>query len=310
MKGAKEVGQKKRVQVLMSTYNGERYLREQLDSILNQTHAEIELLIRDDGSQDGTMSILKEYAELYKNIVYMKGENCGPTKSFFQLIKFADSKADYYAFSDQDDVWEKNKIERAIKCLEKHNIEKPIMYCSALRVVDQDLNFLFIEGAKRRTSDLSFGNAMVENCCTGCTIVINQILQKMIAKKRIPECSMHDWWLYLLASCFGKVFYDPIPSIQYRQHKSNVIGIELGWLGRVKKKIRGFHKGRNVISYQLMEFFRLYHPNGKNGELLRKFLYAKKCLFYRIILIMKHEIYRQSRIDTIICKILILIGNM
>ncbi len=308
----------KKVQILMSTYNGEKYLQEQLDSILAQTYPNIEILIRDDGSKDATLEILEEYAKKQKRITYIKGKNCGAAKSFFQLLKKADKKADYYAFSDQDDIWEINKIERAVKWLERQRIilktekekEIPVMYCSALKVVDQQKNVLYIEGKERKTRDLSFGNALVENCCTGCTIVINQKLQKMVAQKRIPECSMHDWWLYMTASCFGKVIYDRKPCIQYRQHEENVVGMEHSRIDRLKKKIRGFHKGRNVISYQLMEFYRLYHPKGEKGKLLKQFLYAKKHPIYRVFLIMNNKIYRQRKIDTIICKILIVTGSM
>lgn len=300
----------------MSTYNGEAYLREQLDSILAQTYSNIEILIRDDGSEkDATLKILQEYADKEKRITYIKGKNCGAAKSFFQLMKNA-GEADYYALSDQDDIWEPKKIERAVKWLEKQSVMSktevvmPMMYCSALKVVDQNRKLLYIEGAERRTRNLAFGNAMVENCCTGCTIVINQSLQKLVAEKRIPECSMHDWWLYLLASCFGKVFYDPKPSIQYRQHGANAVGMEVRRIEKIKKKIRGFNKGRNVISYQLAEFYRLYRPKGKKGTLLKQFLYAKKHPLYRGILLMGHDIYRQKKVDTIICKILMLTGSM
>lgn len=293
--------QEKKIQVLMSAYQGEKYLREQLDSILAQTYKNMEILVRDDGSTDATVDILKEYAAR-KKLTYIKGKNCGAAKSFFRLLKKADRQADYYALSDQDDVWEPDKLERAVRMLEQQDKKEkkgtwngtvfedkvrkdskpcPLMYCSALNVVDQNLTFLYKEGQERKTSDLSFGNAMVENCCTGCTIVFNRALQELAAEKRIPECSMHDWWLYLLASCFGKVLYDPEARILYRQHEHNVIGMDSHWLERLKKKIRGFQQGRNVISYQLIEFYRLYHPEGKEGKLLRRFLFAKKHLFYR-----------------------------
>lgn len=304
----------------MSTYNGEKYLREQLDSILNQTYSNIEILVRDDGSTDATLEILQEYAKKQTGIRYVKGKNCGAAKSFFRLIKKADKEADYYALSDQDDVWESDKIERAVKKLEKYRYrekvqsdvawEKPLMYSSALKVVDQDLNLLYKKGTDRRMEELSFGNAMVENCCTGCTIVMNSALQEMIARVRIPECSMHDWWLYMAASCFGKVLYDSKPFILYRQHENNVIGMEARGKERLKKKIKGFIQGRNVISCQLTEFYRIYRPEGENGKLLKRFLYAKKHPFYRMKLVKGHKIYRQSWGNDMICKILMLTGSM
>jgi glycosyltransferase involved in cell wall biosynthesis len=315
---------KKKVQILMSTYNGERYLREQLDSILNQTYSDVEILIRDDGSTDQTKEIIQEYVKRYDNIAFIKGDNIGAVKSFFRLIKKADQKADYYALSDQDDVWEKDKIERAVNrmehykrlekkqkaALENPDFEKPLMYASALKVTDQDLNVLYEEGTKRKTKDFSFGNAMVENCCTGCTIVMNRALQKLAAKQRTPKCSMHDWWLYLLTSCFGKVLYDQKPSILYRQHEHNVIGMQADQKEKIKKKITGFLQGRNVISCQLMEFYRIYRPEEEHGVLLKQFLYAKKHPLYRMKLIAEHKVYRQEKINDIICRLLILTGSM
>ena len=106
----------------MSTYNGEKYLREQIDSILNQDYPEISLLIRDDGSTDGTVDILKEYAQKYRDIDYYVGENLGVQNSFFDLMKRADKRAYYYAFADQDDVWLPGKIKRAIELLEREEI--------------------------------------------------------------------------------------------------------------------------------------------------------------------------------------------
>lgn len=306
---------KPKVQVLMSAYNGEKYLREQLDSILNQNYKNIEILIRDDGSTDSTPEILKEYAGKYQTVTYVQGKNCGPAKSFFKLIKMADKQANYYALSDQDDIWEPDKVARALTWLDRYkrqpgNKEIPLMYCSALTVVDENLRFLYQEGTEKRMKNFSFGNAMVENCCTGCTMVFNRALQKMIAEKRIPHCSMHDWWIYLVASCFGKVLYDPSSKIQYRQHADNVIGMEEDKIKKLKKKIRGFQKGRNVISCQLMEFYRIYHPCGKHEEMIKQFLYAKYRPFYRVKLAIGNKLYRQNKFDNIVCKILILTGSM
>ena len=126
--------------VLMSTYNGEKYIKEQLDSILSQVGVELSVLIRDDGSSDSTLSIIKDYAEQNKNIKYYVGENIKPAQSFIDLI-FNSPDADYYALSDQDDVWDKDKLKCAIDLLQATNPDKPAMYHSNLRIVDGDLNF-------------------------------------------------------------------------------------------------------------------------------------------------------------------------
>ena len=184
------------------------------------------------------------------------------------------------------------------------------MYCSALTVVDEKLRFLYQEGTEKRMRDFSFGNAMVENHCTGCTMIFNHALQKIIAEKRIPHCSMHDWWIYLAASCFGKVLYDPHPRIWYRQHGNNAIGVEKNIFKKLKKKIRGFQKGRNVISCQLIEFYRIYHPDGRYGKMIKQFLYAKRHPIYRMKLAVDNKLYRQNRFDNVIFKVLLLTGSM
>ena len=118
------------VQVLMSTYNGEKYIREQLNSIINQTYPSIKILVRDDGSSDGTIEILEEYAAKYDNMAYYAGKNLGVIQSFLQLLKDSDDSSAYYAFSDQDDVWLPEKIEKAVEMIENNKeVEQPILYC-------------------------------------------------------------------------------------------------------------------------------------------------------------------------------------
>ena len=166
--------------VLMSTYNGERYLRKQLDSLLNQTLRPDEILIRDDGSKDDTMAILEEYASLYPFIRYYNGENKGPARSFWELICRCD-KADYYALCDQDDVWFPEKLAVAVKNLEKEKSEIPLLYCSRYTLTDKDLVAL--------NSDVSslygftdFPHALLYHTAPGCTFVYNQAAREKIEK--------------------------------------------------------------------------------------------------------------------------------
>ena len=134
------------VQILMSTYNGERYIREQIDSFLQQTYPLINILVRDDGSSDGTIAILEEYAEKYDNITYYKGNNLGVIQSFLQLLRDSDDAATYYAFADQDDVWLPEKIEKAIEMLENNTeTSMPLLYCSDVYVTDENLNVIKID---------------------------------------------------------------------------------------------------------------------------------------------------------------------
>ena len=129
----------KKVLVLLSTYNGEKYLREQLDSVLSQEGVDVSLLIRDDGSKDGTINILKEYSAKL-NVDYYEGANRGPSESFHDLLLHAQGY-DYYAFCDQDDDWHKDKLRTAVERLEQMNQEAPILYCCNLNVVDENLKY-------------------------------------------------------------------------------------------------------------------------------------------------------------------------
>ena len=128
-----------KVVVLMSTYNGQKYLRQQLDSLLNQTVRPTKILIRDDGSNDDTVNLLEEYASFYSFIEYYCGKNIGPAKSFFELINKCDGY-DYYALCDQDDVWFKDKLEVAINTLEKENKNIPLLYAGRFTLTDENLN--------------------------------------------------------------------------------------------------------------------------------------------------------------------------
>ena len=214
---------KYKVAVLMSTYNGEKYIRKQLDSILAQKGVEVSLYIRDDGSKDNTPAILEEYSQKYNNVNWYKGDkNLGACGSFFELMA-QKRDVDYYSLSDQDDVWDDDKIISAIEFMKNAPDDKPVLYYSNLRIVDQNEVFLrnshsspMLPGA--RYSYLS------DVFVTGCTAVYNQSLASIIAEIKPKDFSMHDTWIYMVASMFGTTLYDFKPHMNYRQHGNNVIG--------------------------------------------------------------------------------------
>ena len=144
-----------KVQILMSTYNGEEFVREQLDSILAQSYPDVDILIRDDGSQDDTFVILKEYEERHSNIRAYQGENIGVNKSFFELLRKSNQEAAYIGFCDQDDYWLPEKIEKAAEQLER--LDGPALYCSAKTLVDENLEPLNSQQNPHRIP--GFGNA-------------------------------------------------------------------------------------------------------------------------------------------------------
>ncbi len=212
-----------KVIVLLSTYNGEKYLEEQLDSLVRQKNVEIQILARDDGSSDRTIEILSCYSKKYDFISYYKGENIKPAKSFLELIVKAED-CPYYALCDQDDVWDEDKLFVAIQQIKKLNSEKPAMYYGNTRVVDQDLNYIRNSHQNPLVNERKY-SCLVEALPTGCTMVFNLAAKKLIQKKLPQYCSMHDTWLYMVCKIFGEVCYDFEPHISYRQHGNNVIGV-------------------------------------------------------------------------------------
>lgn len=213
------------ITVLLSTYNGEKFIREQIDSLLQQEDVELQILARDDGSSDTTLSILEEYSNKFANFNYYHNVNLGPAKSFLDLIKNAPD-TEYYALCDQDDYWDKDKLKIAISRLKELDNNKPNLYYSNLRIVDENLTFY------RFSHDSEFFNpnkysALTENLCTGCTAVFNKTAQELL-KNNIPNfCTMHDTWIYILCKFLGNTVYDSEPHISYRQHSGNVVGAYL-----------------------------------------------------------------------------------
>lgn len=227
----------KKVQVLMSTYNGEKYLREQIDSILAQKGVEVHLLVRDDGSKDNTVEIIKKY----KGIEIIQAKNVGATNSFLNLIELA-GDYDYYAFADQDDVWDEDKLFIAIQKLDEHIC--PAIYSGNTRLVDKELNFIKNETQKPITT---LGSSIVKNYVTGCTAVFNSQLMRYL-KQHTPQCApFHDWWVNLVCLSVGGVsVYDYEPHMNYRQHGNNVVSgndsVWKKWISRLKKFNKPYHR--------------------------------------------------------------------
>jgi len=191
------------VQILLSTYNGTKYLKPLMESLLDQDYPHVEILVRDDGSNDGTVGLLKEYAATRTNIKIVPGESIGFAKSFFKLLEISSPTARYIALCDQDDVWLRDKVSRAVEFLSHYPRDIPALYYSRLAVVDENLKPLGYTKLPRK--GLSFRNALVE--CPqglGCTILLNQKARQLLYD--FPkEVYSHDWWIYLVLSCFGNI---------------------------------------------------------------------------------------------------------
>ena len=215
--------------VLLSTYNGEKYLRELLDSVFNQKDVNLTLFVRDDGSSDKTVEILNEYRAKSFPLLFLKCEkgNLGYAKSFSILINNSPSTFDYYACCDQDDVWLPNKLSDAISEIEKvGNADIPILFHSSCIVTDENLKEITRNSHPyySRHTNTRFEESLLMTNINGCTAVFNKTLKELYSKVPIDRIIGHDFTLCTLASAFGEVVFSDNSAIYYRQHKHNSFG--------------------------------------------------------------------------------------
>lgn len=244
-----------KVVVLLSTWNGANFITEQLLSILPQLASSDQVFIRDDGSTDETVERITELDD--SRITVLRGDNLGFAHSFFTLLKLAPDDADVVMLCDQDDVWLPDKVARACAQL-AHYSEQPALYCSRLQLVD--VNLVEVGLSPHWPRPPAFQNALAENIVTGCTCAMNrQALQLTRDCGDVGLVYFHDWWLYLVVSAFGTVIFDPVPTVLYRQHGRNIIGMGSG-IGRYLSILRFLRKKSWVhIMYDQIENFRTVH---------------------------------------------------
>lgn len=234
-----------KVEILMATYNGGKYLHEQLDSILQQSHSNIYILISDDSSTDNTLQILEEYKNQFPDNIHILpnlNKKLGIIGNFSYLLE--NSKENYIMFADQDDVWLPNKISSMLermKCYESlHGKNTPILIHSDLTVTDEKLNVIspsLWDFQKINPNLSSLNRILVENTITGCASIFNKTLTKLITPIP-PNATLHDWWLGLVASALGKVYYMEQQTVLYRQHGNNVLGAKTWNLSYIAKMIK------------------------------------------------------------------------
>jgi glycosyltransferase involved in cell wall biosynthesis len=302
------VYQVKKVQILLSTYNGKKFIVQQLDSLLQQDHENIEILVRDDGSKDDTVTVVESYAAKHPTIKVIKGENKGVISSFFDLALNASEKADFFAFCDQDDFWKPTKVSRAVSLLGKEKSNIPLLYFSRLDIVDEDLQF--IKHSSIPPKGASLENALIQNIATGCTIFFNRAMLELF-KSHVPavdKITMHDAWFYLLGAAFGKIIYDKESHLLYRQHSSNTLGMADNKLKSAIVRYKTFQKKgkENPITKQVEEFYHLFKDELKaeQAKLIRDYLFKQNNFINRTLYTFNTPLYRQNNRDTFIFKIL------
>lgn len=265
-----------KVVVFMSTYNGESYIKEQINSILNQTFKNIEIIIRDDGSIDGTKEILREYSKKYTNIKLIEGKNVGVSKSFSILLKYH-IEADYYAFCDQDDVWLENKIDVAINKLSMFK-DRPAFYYSEVTAVNNEMRVLF---KSNYTGIDTLGSSFSATPAIGCTVVFNNFLKEIIEKNEISDnIIMHDLYLYRVCLAIGgTVVHDKNSYIYYRQHDNNVVGITNSIIKKMKVYDK-FSKTRRIMAEDIINNYNAIISKD-NKKILKKIAEYKDKLSFK-----------------------------
>lgn len=290
----------------MSTYNGERYLKEQIDSILAQTYPNVLVHVRDDGSSDGTIALLAAY-EREGLIEVDYGQNVGVTRSFYLGIAAVADRADYIVLCDQDDVWHADKVERAVGALRRYPSGTPLLHYTEVNYCDGAL-------ARQGVSHLCrfvprFEGLFFENCCSGNVTTINRSLAELVLESGPERVFYHDWWIALLCACFGRLVYDPEPSVEYRRTGENVsptgAGIKLA-IHRLKEALDA--NRLSPISGQLEKLLDEYGdvlPNEQRatlelfcarGHRLRKALYPHRL--------------RQTLAGEVAVRLLLLLGRL
>lgn len=293
-----------KIAVLLGTFQGETFLAEQLDSIQAQSFSNWVVFAQDDYSQDSTFSILENYAKQWNNklFYYRNNKRRGFLNNFLSLLCDKKIVADLYAFSDQDDIWERNKLQRAVDWLHGLSNDIPVLYCSRTFMADQHGNP--IGYSKLFKKPAGFANALVQTMGGGNTMVFNHATKRILEEIGDEiEIVSHDWWVYILVTgCGGQVFYDSQPSLRYRQHKNNVLGTNNNWAGRLRRMCmlcHGEFKDWNEKHVQTLQALR-HRLTPASKVILDRFAEARKApMISRLIGIKKSGVYRQTFIENL-----------
>lgn len=263
-------GDKKKVCVLLATYNGSEYLRQQLKSISIQREVSVYLVVVDDCSSKKERSLLRQELSAV-NIPFkllINKQQIGPANNFMKAVIEAENSFDYYAFADQDDVWLENKLINAIEVLEQFQASDPSLYCGRTELVNEELKHIGMSPLKRKSP--SFQHALAQSIAGGNTMVFNKPAKLIIemTAKTSTDFVAHDWWCYILISGVGgNVYYDPSPKILYRQHMNNVLGSNSGFVNTSKR-----------AKYLLTNIFKSWNDSNEINFELNSNLFTEKNL--------------------------------
>jgi len=293
------VERNQRVAILLCTFNGERYLSRQLDSIAMQEHRDWVIYVSDDGSTDTTQALLSSYRSRLgeDRLVILEGPRAGYAANFMSLLGAPVVSGDYYAFCDQDDCWDSDKLSRALEWMSTQPESVPLLYCGRTRLMNNDEQTIGFSPLFRR--EPSFRNALTQSLAGGNTMLINAKAHALMALTP-PDLRVqsHDWWAYLLVTaCGGRVCYDAHPSLGYRQHGENLIGSNAGMrdrIARLKHMLVGNYREWNDANLALLQPFDA-NLTQENSRVLALFKDMRGgSVFKRLVSLMRGGFYRQT----------------
>ena len=288
-----------KVAILLCTYHGQHHLADQLESFTAQIHSNWEVWASDDGSKDDTHTILESYQGKWgaDRISIHFGPSEGFAANFLSLTYKAGIEAEYYAYSDQDDIWESDHLSRALDWLKTVPADIPALYSSRTRYISEDGSDLGFSALFNKPP--SFCNALVQSIAGANTMVFNQAARLLLTKTPSQlNIVSHDWWAYMLVSgCGGRVLYDSYPGVRYRQHDNNMAGQNTTILARLQR-LKGLLAGRfknwneiNLIALNEMSSF----LTSENREVLSLFSKARRgSVFSRVYNLYYSGVYRQT----------------
>ncbi len=291
-----------RVAVLLGTCNGAEFLGEQLQSIERQSGMCWELVASDDGSQDGTLDCLSAFRRRAGEgrVGITSGPGRGYVANFLSLVRIP-TKADYFAFADQDDVWDADKLQRAVSALSAVPPDRPALYCSRTRLINEQGRPVGYSPACARPP--GFANALIQNIAGGNTMVFNRAARELLVAFGDVDVVSHDWWVYLVISaCGGEIIYDLEPSLDYRQHRGNQIGSSQHLSDRWNRLLLGLRGRKREWNDQhiaaLNQMSTLLTDDSR--RVLSEFCYARNAgLWGRLTGMRRAGVYAQSVAGTI-----------
>jgi glycosyltransferase involved in cell wall biosynthesis len=292
------------VHILLASYQGELYLKEQLASLSFQTYSHWQLHVSDDGSTDSTLDVVTEFASTSPQAVHIcSGPGKGATHNFFNLINTvaATHPGDVYAFCDQDDVWLPDKLAKAVAHFEAQTLapSQPYLYCSRTFVVDHLLKQRGLTPLPRKP--LGFGNALLQNVASGNTMVFNLALLKIMRLISPQHSVLHDWTAYqAVTGCGGMVYFSEQPSLLYRQHGANVVGSNIGFASRVRRLQFMFSGGYKTWSLQtiraMQQIAALLTEQSQAEVYVFQAMHSSSNPYNRLRLALNKTLWRQSRL--------------